>query len=104
MISDERKASVIDDARIIELANQYRDVLPAYRNSDEAVIAFARAVLAESAEPYRQDAERYRWLRENDGGSDVIINWNVGHDWISSEDLDAAIDAALVADQQEQKK
>lgn len=42
-----------------------------------------------------KDAERYRWLRENDGDDQVIVNWNIGSDWVSSENLDAAIDAAM---------
>jgi hypothetical protein len=41
------------------------------------------------------DARRYRWLRDNDGDGRVIVNWNVGHDWMSTENLDAAIDAAI---------
>ena len=43
----------------------------------------------------KRDAERYRWLRENDGDGQVVVNWNIGHDWLIVEDLDATIDAAL---------
>lgn len=43
----------------------------------------------------RKDADRYRWLREHDQGGDVVVNWNIGHDWVSVESLDDSIDAAL---------
>ena len=46
----------------------------------------------------RKDAERYRWLRDNNefNAPSVIVNVNIGHDWIAAygEELDAAIDAA----------
>lgn len=47
-----------------------------------------------------KDAERYRWLKDQQRmayGDTAVINWNIGHDWqrINSENLDAAIDAAI---------
>ena len=61
-------------------------------------LAYQERVLKEYAESRaasaEKDARRYRWLRENDGDGQVIVNWNIGHDWVSVENLDAAIDAA----------
>ena len=50
-----------------------------------------RAELAE----YRQDAERYRWLRrDNDCAQFYVTEFN-GMEWLFLDELDAAIDAAL---------
>ena len=56
---------------------------------------------AENAE-LRKDAERYRWLKEQQRmayGDTAVISWNIGHDWqrINSESLDEAIDRARSA-------
>ena len=46
-----------------------------------------------------RDAERYRWLRAQEGRSDgtACVTWNIGHDWIAAHtvELDAAIDQAI---------
>lgn len=45
----------------------------------------------------REDAERYRWLRQQRTISDhACVTWNIGHDWVQMDgaELDAAIDHA----------
>ena len=47
----------------------------------------------------REDAERYRWLRKQEGTQrpDAQVMFNIGHDWVNCtapDELDAAIDAA----------
>jgi len=76
---------------------------------DEAFKAFddygLRRTLTDAAAVLRslsKDAERYRWLREQNFAHEAActINWNIGHDWQSIDGLDAAIDAALAAKEQ----
>lgn len=46
----------------------------------------------------RLDAERYRWLRENENGVSYCVEHegNIGSTiWMNGEELDAAIDAAI---------
>lgn len=54
----------------------------------------------------RADAERYRWLREQNAArwptnsqnwNAASVTFNIGHDWVEQADLDAAIDAARTA-------
>ena len=45
----------------------------------------------------REDAARYRWLRQQRTISDhACVTWNIGHDWVQMDgaELDAAIDHA----------
>lgn len=49
----------------------------------------------------REDALRYRWLRQQRTISDqACVTWNIGHDWIQMDgaELDAAIDHARRAE------
>jgi len=54
--------------------------------------------LREENETLRKDADRYRWLRENDFETEGIlqINWHTrDYEHLIQDDLDAAIDAAI---------
>lgn len=51
----------------------------------------------------REDAERYRWLRQQRTISDhACVTWNIGHDWVQMDgaELDAAIDHARRAEEE----
>jgi len=54
--------------------------------------------LREENEALRKDADRYRWLRENDFETEGIlqINWHTrDYEHLIQDDLDAAIDNAM---------
>lgn len=61
----------------------------------EALLAYVREL-----ESYKQDAERYRWLRDNGDGFEITVrevNEDGGEEWIagySGPELDIAIDTA----------
>jgi len=58
-------------------------------------------------EALRKDADRYRWLRENDFETEGIlqINWHTrDYEHLIQDDLDAAIDAAIQSSESEVKK
>jgi hypothetical protein len=73
--------------------------LPIGGKRNEAIL-FEGCQLERENEALRKDAERYRWLKDQQRmayGDTAVINWNIGHDWqrINSENLDSAIDAAI---------
>lgn len=96
--SDEKRSDAVSEC--IKLARTLERELAAARAEIDSMRPFtgqqAEQIIGLSAEVEGMlaDAENYRWLRDNDGGDKVIINWNIGHDWVSVENLDAAIDAA----------
>jgi hypothetical protein len=67
-----------------------------YAAKIEELIAERDKLRAELAE-LRRDAERYRWLRDAEDRSYVALAMENGSEpvWISGDELDAAIDAAM---------
>lgn len=62
----------------------------------------AAGVTAENCELFRKDAERYRWLRNPDQDVCLVLDKMVSsgvYEYRAGEELDAAIDAAMEADQ-----
>ena len=83
--------------RLLQEAARWKDA--AMCLSDVVRITEEREAKAEDAlAECREDAERYRWLRNLDGACDsaACVNINIGFDWIEQHGpgLDAAIDAA----------
>lgn len=70
------------------------------RDAARAMIAHITALESRLADA-EADARRYRWLRSLDGQCDAAacVNFNIGFDWIEQhgDELDAAIDAAIAA-------
>ena len=66
-----------------------------YAEKRRALLAYVREL-----ESYKQDAERYRWLRDNGDGFEITVrevNEDGGEEWIagySGPELDIAIDTA----------
>ena len=76
------------------LLNAFEQASQADNPAKEGYAGMRRAVLAyvRELESYKQDAERYRWLREkHNGGSLRWFVYGVEYDRL---DLDTAIDAA----------
>ena len=78
----------VTDELIAELERSVRTVWP----DEDAAVLSLRALLSERAE-LKRDAERYRWLMRELGGS--VSQLVTGSPVFSDDDVDAAIDAAM---------
>jgi len=100
---------------VLAVLRAARDSVPAEQLLDycAAVAAVSRLIEAAALEAAREDAERYRWLRKGESDDVAVVRGLGSMDYgmsavvytyseeIDGDDLDAAIDAAIAAQQGE---